>query len=180
MAVTWNKAQILSESEKAFRELTNYCHDLPADKLFFQPEDKWSIAQHIQHLIIATRTATAAYALPKFIVRWIAGKPNRPSRSMDDLVNKYKLKLATGAKASGRYIPAPVRSSIGKEKLMENWQKATATYLSAIHKNWKEEQFDQYIAPHPLLGKITLRELCYFTAYHTGHHLASIKAATER
>jgi len=46
---------------------------------------------------------------------------------------------------------------------------------SDIEKKWKEPQLDQYIAPHPLLGKITLRELCYFTIYHTKHHLNIIK-----
>lgn len=178
MQVNWNKSQILSESEKAFRQLTDYCNTLPAETVFFQPDGQWSVAQHIQHLIISTRTATAPYALPRFVVRWIAGKPNRPSRTMDELVAKYKLKLAGGAKASGRYVPARVGASVGKEKLLRNWQKVTSTYLSTIRKKWENEQFDQYIAPHPLLGKITLRELCYFTAYHTLHHLNIIKAHT--
>ena len=44
-----------------------------------------------------------------------------------------------------------------------------------IYKKWKDAQLDQYIAPHPLLGKITVRELCYFTIYHTQHHLNIIK-----
>ena len=38
-----------------------------------------------------------------------------------------------------------------------------------------EEDLDRYLAPHPLLGKITLRELAYFTIYHTHHHLQIIK-----
>jgi hypothetical protein len=43
----------------------------------------------------------------------------------------------------------------------------------------KEAKLDNFIAPHPLLGKITLRELCYFTIYHTQHHLHNIKVMTE-
>jgi hypothetical protein len=46
---------------------------------------------------------------------------------------------------------------------------------NAIDKKWADSQLDQYIVPHPLLGKITLRELCYFTIYHTYHHLAIVK-----
>jgi len=45
----------------------------------------------------------------------------------------------------------------------------------ALQKKWKEPQPDAYIAPHPLLGKITLRELVYFTIYHTGHHQEGIR-----
>jgi len=47
--------------------------------------------------------------------------------------------------------------------------------IIAIEKKSTDTQLDQYIAPHPLLGKITLRELGYFTIYHTQHHLAIIK-----
>jgi hypothetical protein len=45
-----------------------------------------------------------------------------------------------------------------------------------VELKWKDDQLDHYIAPHPLLGKLTLRELCYFTIYHAGHHLNIIKA----
>jgi len=33
-----------------------------------------------------------------------------------------------------------------------------------------EAALDKYILPHPLLGKLTLREMLYFTAYHVAHH----------
>jgi hypothetical protein len=29
---------------------------------------------------------------------------------------------------------------------------------------------DLLILPHPLLGKLTLREMLYFTLYHVEHH----------
>ena len=38
--------------------------------------------------------------------------------------------------------------------------------LQRPSKELEEEQPDQYLAPHPLMGRITLRELCYFTIYH--------------
>jgi hypothetical protein len=47
-----------------------------------------------------------------------------------------------------------------------------------IGKIKQEERLDQYLAPHPLLGKITLRELTFFTIYHSHHHLDSIRKMT--
>jgi len=35
---------------------------------------------------------------------------------------------------------------------------------------FSETQLDQLILPHPLLGKLTLREMLYFTIYHVQHH----------
>jgi hypothetical protein len=35
---------------------------------------------------------------------------------------------------------------------------------------FQEEQFDEIMLPHPILEKITLREMLYFTIYHAEHH----------
>ena len=162
-------------TEQGFKQ---YCNSLDDKQFFFQPAGKWSVAQQVKHLLTATNTARLAYSLPKFMVRWVGGTPNRPSRNYAELVAKYKLKLEQGGRAGGKYVPKPIPASYGKEKLLNNFTKAMNKMAIAIKKNWKEPQPDQYIAPHPLLGKITLRELCYFTIYHTQHHLNSIKAMT--
>lgn len=167
--------KIITRSQEAFRELTKKCEEISEDDFFFQPEEKWSIAQHLQHLIISTKTSTAAFALPKFIVRWVGGKPNRPSRTFEELVEKYKRKLSEGGKAKGRYIPKKISPSLGKNTMINRWEKISGEYLRAIKQHWKNEQLDQYIVPHPLLGKITLRELGYFTIYHTYHHMVSFR-----
>ena len=161
-------------------EFHQYCIMLNNEQFFFQPAGKWSVAQQVKHLVTATNTARLAYTLPKFMIRWVGGRPNRSSRTYDGLVEKYKLKLEQGGRAGGRYIPKPIPASYGKEKLLNNFTSAMKKMATAIKKNWKEPQPDQYIAPHPLLGKITLRELCYFTIYHTHHHLNSIRAMTKK
>ena len=168
------KEAILTESEKIFRRLQDYCNQLPDEVFFAVPDGKWTIAQHVQHLMVATKMATAAYAIPKFLVRLIGGRPNRASRSYNELLMKYERKLEEGGKASGRYIPASVPAVAGKA-ILQRWEKVYQQYLNAIANNWKDTQLDHYIVKHPLLGKITLRELCYFTIFHTAHHLKGIK-----
>lgn len=120
--------------------------------------------------------AGLAFRLPRFIVRIVGGKPNRPSRSYDELVERYRKKLSAGGRASGPYIPKPVAASRGKQKLLD--QLGTAMHRMGLALNrHTEASLDNYLAPHPLLGKITLRELVYFTIYHCYHHLAGIEAA---
>ena len=156
-------------------QLTGFCGSLSEVDFFYQPDGKWSPAQQVRHLTIATKTSLLAFTLPKFIVRTVGGKPNRSSRTYDELVAKYQLKLQQGGKSSKRYIPKPISSEIGKHPLLNAFYASMKKMSSAINKKWKEEQPDQYIVPHPLLGKITLRELGYFNIYHTLHHLNSIK-----
>jgi hypothetical protein len=61
---------------------------------------------------------------------------------------------------------------------MHNWNKVTTRHIAAIQKNRTEDDLDNYLVKHPLLGRITLRELCYFTIYHTQHHLNIISSRT--
>jgi hypothetical protein len=171
------KDEILKESEKVFEQFSSYCAGIPNDLFFSEPAAKWSIAQNVQHLITSVKTTTAAYAIPKFMVRIIGGSPPAGgSREYDSLLEKYNQKLREGGKATGRYIPKSISPSAGKQNLLNAWGNATSTYLKFVRNNWQNDQLDLYIAPHPLLGKITLRELCYFTIFHTDHHLTIIRA----
>lgn len=143
--------------------------------MFKRPEGKWSVAENIQHLVISTNTSALAWKLPKFVVRLIGGTPNRVSRTYDELKEKYYKKLSEGGRASGRFVPKPVEINYGKQKLIDNWNKATSGFISMLKNNRSEKDLDSYLVKHPLLGRITLRELCYFTIFHTQHHLNSIQ-----
>jgi hypothetical protein len=171
---TLSLEQIIIKTQEAFAAVPALCITIPDNRFFESRGEKWSGAQHVRHLVISTKTTTAAYALPKFIVRLVAGRPNRSSRTYDELVEKYRAKLQAGGKASGRYIPKEIKPA-SKEKLFRDWDRSTQEYIKALRSNWKDAQLDQYIVPHPLLGKITLRELGYFTIYHTYHHMESIR-----
>jgi hypothetical protein len=156
-------------------EFTGFCYPINDEAFFYQPTDKWSVAQNVKHLIKATDKTKLAFSLPKFVVRLYVGRPNRPSRSYDELVSKYKLKLEKDGRSIKRFIPELSASGEKKEILLSDFSHSMNRLVSCIERKWKDPQLDQYIAPHPLLGKITLRELCYFTIHHTHHHLDSIK-----
>jgi len=169
-----HKEEIIKASKTIFNEFSDTCLQIPEDKFFFLPAEKWSIAQNVDHLTRAVKTTRLAYSIPKILIRTLFGKANRQSKSYNELVAKYKLKLEQGGKASGRYLP---KTRISKKlSLIQKWQRENETYLEAVELKWSDDQLDHYIAPHPLLGKLTLRELCYFTIYHTEHHLNIIKA----
>ncbi len=169
------KTEIITAAENIFNRFSETYNSIPEITVFKRPENKWSVAENMQHLIISTNTTSLAYWLPKFLVRLIGGTPNRASRTFDEVKDKYYKKLNDGGKASGRFVPKPIEIKYGKEKLMDNWNKATAKFISALTRNRTEKDLDSYLVRHPLLGFITLRELCYFTIFHTAHHLQTIQ-----
>lgn len=171
-----SKEEIIAASEKKFSAFTEGCKAVDEKNFFTHLADKWSVAENIEHLITSTNISGLAYTLPAFIVRWMGGRPNRSSRSYEQLVEKYKTKLAEGGKASGRFIPKKLDEKYGKEKLVQRWEKAAQKFIAALKKKRTSEiKLDDYLVRHPLLGRITLRELCYFTIYHTEHHVNIIK-----
>jgi len=97
------------------------------------------------------------------------GKTNRPSKTYDEVVTKYKTKLAAGGKASGPFIPPTIKFE-KKDELIKKYDQQKQKLISKIEKQ-SETDLDKYILPHPLLGKVTLREMLYFTIHHNEHHL---------
>lgn len=143
-------------------------------EFFESPGDKWSVAENIQHLILSIKTTTLAFSLPKFLVRWIGGSPTKDSTSYDELLARYEKKISEGARASSRYIPKPPEISQGKTKLLQQWNTVTSKFIHSLKNKRVETDLDRYQVKHPLLGHITLRELCYFTIFHTKHHLETV------
>ena len=170
-----NLDDITRNIRSAKDELMTCCNGI-ADELFFhQPVEKWSIAQNVRHLVISHNKTRMAYMLPKFILGWVIGKANRKSKTYEELVNKYEMKLQQGGRASGPFIPENIPGNYGKVKILNEFAKSTSRLENSIEKKWTDPQLDKFIAPHPLLGKITMRELGFFTIHHIHHHLRIIR-----
>lgn len=129
---------------------------------------KWTAGQQLDHIIKSVAPVNLAFALPAFGLRLSFGKANRPSRTYDQLVEKYLGKLNQGGRAPGRFVPTAI--SVNQRAVLINKLEKLVASLSARIEGFSEEQLDALLLPHPLLGKLTLREMIYFTIYHAGHH----------
>ena len=140
---------------------------LPKEELQFSRNGKWSPAKQLDHLVRSVAPVKLAFSLPTFLLRLYFGVANRPSRSYDELVAKYHAKLKAGGSASGRFVPPDKLVPI--EARSEKLSNLTQSLSDKIG-SFTEEELDRYILPHPLLGTLTLREMVYFTIYHSQHH----------
>jgi hypothetical protein len=170
----YSKSEIAAALEEKVNAFNNFVAPMDKEKFETTPGGKWSVGQNLDHLIRAIRPLQLAYSLPKFILKMMFGKANRPSKSYEELVQKYKTKLAEGGRASGPFIP-PVIVFEQKDSLIKKYDQQKLKLISKIEKQ-SEEDLDKYILPHPLLGKLTLREMLFFTIHHNEHHLELLKA----
>jgi len=137
-----------------------------------EPNGKWSTGQHLEHLVKSIKPLNFALSLPGFVPGLLFGKAKRASRTYEEIKQFYKGKLSDGAKASGAYVPKRV-SFESKEKLSDAFI-SEAQKLSFRLEGMTETDIDAMVLPHPILGKLTLREMLFFTIYHTEHHTKSV------
>ena len=168
-----DKASIIEGLSAAVDEVNNYVMGLSQKDFEFAPPGKWNAGQQLDHLIRSIKPLNLAYALPVIILKLKFGLTNRPSKTFPALVEKYERKLTEGGRASGRFIPEQVPYE-AKEKLCRLYAKEKNKLNDKVDR-FEEEALDKYILPHPLLGKLTLREMLFFTIYHNGHHLALMR-----
>ncbi len=163
-----NKQAIIEQLHIHYAEFQHLLGSLSETEYLAAPIEKWSAGQQLDHICRSVGPVSMALGLPVFLLRLLFGKANRPSRTYEALVEKYKTKLAEGGRASGRFIPAKADWA-GREKLLGRLKKLIKS-LTRKTEQITESQLDTYILPHPLLGKLTLREMLYFTIYHVQHH----------
>lgn len=175
MEIIKTKEEIVSRLKEVSIEFMDFCAPIPEALFFKQPPEKWSVAQNVNHLFTSAKMTKLAFRLPRFLIRMYTGTPNRPSRSFDELVARYHSKLEQGGRASGQFVAPPVPPTENKQKILRHFNTKMESLIRVLEKKWEDPQLDKYLAPHPLLGKITFRELGFFTIYHTLHHLQTIK-----
>ncbi len=155
----------LTDRHRAF--LADVLSLSPPDFLFAPPH-KWTAGQQLEHIYRSVAPVKWAFTLPKFVLRFLFGKASRPSGDYETLVRKYQGKLAAGSKAPASFVPRSVAVA-HKDK----WSRKLSLAIQALNQNaerYSELELDLYRLPHPLLGKLTLREMLYFTIYHVEHH----------
>lgn len=167
------KTEIVKVLKSNHETFLNMVANLPQESLLQSIDGKWSPAAQVKHIILSVRPLRKALQLPKILLRLFFGKSNREGKSFENLVKRYREKLNAGGKAPASFVPSvtePVSLESMRLELLNEIQK-----VCSLLDRFSEQEMDLYILPHPLLGKLTLREMMYFTLYHVTYHGQSIQ-----
>ncbi|MBV6520533.1 MAG: hypothetical protein MNPFHGCM_00649 [Gemmatimonadaceae bacterium] len=166
--------ELLSRAlQRLTRNGTSLCESIPVATFFAPQRDRWSPAEHVRHLTMGSRPLRLAYRLPSWLLRARFGAATSPSRTFDALRADYLRALESGASA-GRFSPRPERAPADPEQrrrqILARWASVNDSLTSAWG-TWRSLELDRIRLPHPILGRLTAREMAIFTVYHTAHHL---------
>ena len=166
------KSQLITAFKDSNRHVLDWFTKISAKDFFTRQGEVWSASDNVDHLIKSHKPIAKALRLPKFTLQAMFGKPEQPSRSYEEICRIYRNEITKGAQASGRYLPnqdSPANAEEKKKELLAQFSKASADLVSVAEK-WTESELDSYLLPHPLIGKLTIREMLYFTIYHNLRH----------
>lgn len=116
-----------------------------------------------------------ALSYPKFLLRYKFGKANREVRSYNEVVKRYQDKLLKNkekAKMFNINVKTPSEKNLFQLISTLKIQNKKLQYKTQRFKN---KDLDTLILPHPLMGKMPIREIIMWTAYHTEHHTNILK-----
>jgi hypothetical protein len=167
------KAEIQAALRESLGAVTAWIEAQPEAAFSQGPAGRWTMGQHLDHLVRSVKPINLGLSMPKFVIGFALGTSSRPSMPYAALAGKYEGVLDGGGKAGGRFVPPAIAAS-RRGPLLGLHRRATARLISLLD-GWSEADLDRYAAPHPLLGKLTLRELLYFTIHHHDHHLQTLQ-----
>ena len=158
-------------------ESVTYWKSFPTG-LFLTPiGDAWSPADNVRHLTKSIRAVNVGLRLPRWVL-WVAfRRPSTPSRTYTEVRDIYLARLAKGVTA-GRFAPdprpAPADPEGERRRIMEYHRIAIEELVTRLLA-WPEPALDRRLLPHPALGRLTVREMLFFTLYHNRHHVDVVK-----
>jgi hypothetical protein len=169
-----SKIIIIKSLNQSTELFNNLILNLNKDEFEINYNNKWSAGQDLVHLIKLLKILNIAYLIPTPLLGLLYGINKKEQRSFEHLQALYKKALENGAKSPSIYIPKPVLFE-NKNSLIKKHQLLNEKFIEEINRH-SEIDLDRYRLPHPILGKVSLRELVIFTSFHTIHHYELLKS----
>ena len=167
------KPELLEALKRAHADTCSYFESLSPDD-FFRSTTGWTAAENLEHLSKATSGTLLGFRSPRAILGLAFGK--KSSRSFDEVRDEYESILAQGKGAGALYQPRSQKADASKQKAMIEKFRKSCEKLERAVSSWSEEDLDKCGIPHPLLGKLSGREMAYFCIFHPAHHLEKLKS----
>lgn len=173
-------AEIVAAMTRLHAESEAYLAAIPAAEFAMPQGEKWSPADHVRHLSKSTYPLVGALGLPKLLLGLRFGRSRAESRPFAGLRDLYRATLRETGATAGRFAPSPQSAPVDaaaaaawQQEVLGKWRGAVSGLALRIP-GWSEPALDRYRLPHPLLGKLTVREMLFFTVYHNAHHLTLV------
>lgn len=172
MAQIHSRDEIIHALKDSARHAEEWFRAQTEEHFFTRHAETWSASDNVDHLIKAIKPIIKALKLPKVALQTLFGKPVNQSRTYEEICTIYSDEIAKGARAGGSFLPLqedPDNAEEKKAELLQHLSLELDKLVAAVEK-WQETELDEVQLPHPIIGKITVREMLFFTIHHNLRH----------
>ena len=163
-----NKVDIINKLLTSHQQFIYYLNSLTELEFMQAINEKWTTGQQLMHINLSLTPILKLTGNIEMIKRMHFGNAENPSRSYKKMLEDYKFQMNKGVKTTAAFEPPLIDFD---ERSF--WIAQLMTGIIELSKNivlLEENELDKYLLPHPVLGKLTLREMLYFTDFHCLHH----------
>jgi len=170
------KKEIADLLERKHINLLSWLESQDKEKWVNGPQGKWTTGQQALHLLQSLKPLNSAMSMPKFLLKYKFGKADRKVRNFEAIVKRYEERLKE----------VPEGTTFGPSRNMNVPRIQDKTYImDRLHienkklvyklKKWNDKDLDDLILPHPVMGKMPVREILMWTAHHVDHHTKELQ-----
>lgn len=170
---TMTKQELIKAFYDNHKEMSDYINSLTDEQFVYSRNGKWTAGQQFSHVYLTLLPFPKILPSKEYIVQKF-GKIDRPIWSYNTVIENY---FKTSRQAPQQFIPEQV-SPLQKEIITGDLQRILLT-IQQLLDQYTDEELDTFVIPHPLLGKLTIREVFYLMTYHATHHLRQIEQNLE-
>ncbi|GER57903.1 hypothetical protein ULMA_00110 [Patiriisocius marinus] len=163
-----NKTELRDTLKNSHRTFIEYIRGMTIDEFEFSHQTKWSAGQQLKHIVLCIYPVVQVFGMPNTLIKNKFGLTETNSLSYEKILTDYLEQLNIGGKAPSPYVPGVI-SENEKEELLNTLSKLI-DQLNVEIERFTEKELDTLCIPHPLLKKISLREMLYNVIYHVKHH----------
>ncbi len=169
-----NKEELIDLLEQKHQELFSWLEEQPNEKWTQGPENKWTTGQHVLHLVNSIKLLNHAMSFPGFLLKYKYGTSNRALRNYKEVAERYQEKLVQYEERAQKFNQHLKTPTLVQKRTLLNTLKIQQKKLQYKTRKWKDSKLDTLVLPHPLMGKMPVRELLMWTAHHTDRHTKSL------
>jgi len=169
------KEAIVQLLEEKHQNLYDWLANQSEENWMKGPKDKWTTGQHILHLSDSLEMLNKGLSYPKFILKSKFGVRNRDLRDYKTVSENYFSKLKISQEKATTFNSTLKTPSLSERSKLITKLKTAQEKLQRKTSKWKDIDLDTYLLPHPLMGRMPIREIIMWTACHTEHHTNTLK-----
>lgn len=170
-----HKDEIADLLEEKYRELLDYLEHQEDEKWLQGPQGKWTTGQQALHLLKSIVPLNDVLSFPRFMFKLVFGKNTRDVHDYETLVKDYHDCLIDwNAKSNKNSKPLKVPKIHDKNYILTRLQ-VESKKLQYKTRRISDKNLDTLVIPHPIMGKLPIREILMWTAYHVEQHTQQLK-----